>query len=120
MDDDQSVRSFFADVLRQAGYQTVEAASGKSALRMCGAARVEMQAVVLDLCMEDGEGLETMLAIRQRHPQLKCVIVSGAFGRELLDIAKTLGADAVLPKPVAPEVLLSTVSGLFEPGQHAR
>jgi CheY-like chemotaxis protein len=40
--------------------------------------------------------------------------MSGAFGGTLLSMARLLGADAVLSKPLTPELLLTTVSRVLK------
>ena len=110
VEDDNSVREFLCEVLRGGGYETREAEGGRQAIRLFEADPVEL--VIMDLCMRDGEGIETMRVLRNRRRDVKILVVSGAFGGTLLPLAAKLGADATLAKPLAPEVLLETVNKL--------
>jgi CheY-like chemotaxis protein len=47
------------------------------------------------------------------QPEIKIVAVSGAFGGTFLQIAKRLGADATLKKPVSSSDLTATVRAVL-------
>jgi DNA-binding response OmpR family regulator len=108
VDDDEQVRGFLSEVLRQADFETLEAQDGDQALEVCAAQPVDL--VLTDLCMPGKEGFETMLALRQAGHAAKVIVISGAFEAKLLPMAKKLGADAVLAKPIDPGRLLMTVA----------
>lgn len=108
VDDDEQVRAFLSTVLRQANFETVEAEDGTQALKVCAAQPIDL--VLTDLCMPGKEGFETMSALRQAGHAPKIVVISGAFEAKMLPMAKKLGADAVLAKPIDPEQLLITVA----------
>jgi len=106
-DDEAAVRSFFRDVLEQAGYEVREVTNGEQALHYVRSNQVQL--VITDLIMPEQEGIETIRALRREFPDIRIIAVSGAFGGQYLSAAKALGADAVLSKPVGPEVLLAAV-----------
>jgi hypothetical protein len=88
------------------------ATNGKEALKIVRAETV--QAVVTDLVMPEQEGIETIQALRREVPNVRIIAISGAFGGQYLKMARMLGADAVMSKPVSPEVLLSAVAELLK------
>lgn len=110
VEDDSLVRGFLCEVLRGGGYETLEAEGGRKAIRLFETDPVEL--VIMDLCMRDGEGIETMRVLRNRSRDVKILVVSGAFGGTFLPIAAKLGADATLAKPVEPEALIEAVNKL--------
>ena len=110
-DDEPGVRSFLRTVLEQAGFDALEAADGKQALYQVRSTRVEL--VIIDLVMPEQEGIETIQALRREFPDIGIIAISGAFGGRCLSTAKALGADAALDKPVAPQVLLTTVEAVL-------
>jgi len=65
--------------------------------------------VLTDLVMPDMEGIETIRTIHTQWPALKIIAMSGEFGGQFLHVAELLGANATLPKPIRPEVLLDVV-----------
>jgi CheY-like chemotaxis protein len=107
-DDEAAVRSFLRGVLEAGGYEVVEAAEGREALRKARSERVAV--VITDLVMPGREGLETIQSLRRELPAVKIIAISGAFGGRFLESARLLGADAVLDKPVDAELLLSKVA----------
>ncbi len=112
VDDEPGVRSLLSDVLTEEGYAVMLASDGKKAWDVLSS-RAGLDMVITDLVMPNQEGIETIRAIRARFPQVKIIAMSGAFGGKFLRMAKGLGADATLHKPVAPGDLLRTVAGLL-------
>jgi len=108
VDDDEQVREFLAGVLRQADFETLEAEDGTQALHVYAEQPVDL--VLTDLCMPEREGFETMRALHETDRAVKVIVISGAFDAKYLPIAKKLGADAVLAKPIGPEQLLTTIA----------
>ena len=111
VDDDPLVRAFLRDVLTPFGYRVREAANGRQAL---GQLRSEPVALmVTDLIMPESEGLETIQAVKKEFPRLPIVAMSGGFGRQFLPVARHLGAEETLQKPISADVFLTTVQRLL-------
>ena len=108
VDDDEQVRQFLSGVLQQADFETLEARDGTQALELYAEQPVDL--VLTDLCMPEKEGFETMRALREADHVVKIIVISGAFQSKLLPMAKKLGADAVLAKPIDSEQLLITIA----------
>ena len=101
-------------VLRQAGFQVVEAASGEEALALTRTARPDL--VLLDVDLPGVSGNEVCRQIKE-DPSLKSIAVlhlTAAFRRGS-DHARALdlGADGYLVEPVEPDVLVATVRSLL-------
>jgi CheY-like chemotaxis protein len=107
VDDEESVRGFFYEVLTGAGYDVAVASDGSEALAMIRQRPFDL--LLTDLVMPEREGLELIMTLRNERPKLRTIAVSGAFGGTFLEAAKALGASAVLLKPVSPDRLLETV-----------
>ena len=108
VDDEPGVRKLLRNLLEGAGYHVLETGSGREAVRMVGAADVDL--VITDLAMPDQEGFETMEAIRRARPQIKIIAISGRFAGPLLRAAEYLGAQATIAKPLQAEELLAAVA----------
>lgn len=108
MDDEAAVRRFLRFVLEPAGYTLMEAADGNSAVRLLEAGHADL--VITDLVMPGQEGLETIRILRQRFPAVRIIALSGARAGAYLHMARPLGADATLAKPVSPDLLVETVA----------
>jgi CheY-like chemotaxis protein len=109
VDDEESVRGFFQQVLAGAGFEVVVARDGAEALKKARERRFDL--LLTDLVMPEQEGLEIIRILRKERPDLKVVAVSGAFGGTFLKTAQLLGANATLLKPVSPDQLLAAVQG---------
>ena len=113
VDDEVGVREYFRQVLVDAGYQVLLAGDGEEAMTIAKSQPV--QAVLMDLVMPGQEGLETIQALRQQVPGARVIAVSGGFGGQFLGVARMLGADATMSKPVSPDELLSKLAGVLAP-----
>ena len=112
VDDDEQIRSFVASLLEAEGYTVVQAANGREAQARCGETAFDL--LITDLVMPEQEGLETIHAIRGRQPSLPIMAISGAFGGAYLELARKLGASAVLHKPFEPCHMLREVHQLVQ------
>jgi len=111
VEDDEAIRRFFRSVLEKAGYGVREAADGREARRLFAEHGADL--LITDLTMPGEEGLESIRAMRLGNPALKILAVSGAFGGQFLAVARKLGANETLQKPVQPNALLETVGRLL-------
>lgn len=107
VDDMAGIRGLLRKVLTGAGYKVIEAADGKQALQQMRTSQVDL--VLTDLVMPEMEGIETIRTIHTQWPELKIIAMSGELGGQFLQVAELLGANATLPKPIRPEVLLDMV-----------
>ncbi|MFP2933131.1 sigma-54-dependent transcriptional regulator [Pyxidicoccus sp. 3LG] len=111
VDDDAAFRKVYGGLLREAGYEVVEAADRPSA-RAAYEAR-DFPLVLLDLMLPpDGSvsaGLEGLGALLAARPGTKVVVISGALDTRHSLEAVRLGAYDFLTKPVDPDVLLVVV-----------
>jgi CheY-like chemotaxis protein len=112
VDDEDSIRCLFDEILTAEGYCVLAASDGREA---CDVLRrdVNPDLVLTDLVMPNQEGIETIQVMRRQFPKLKIIAMSGAFGGQFLSTAKMLGADATLQKPVKPEELRSMVARIL-------
>ncbi|MGH3033935.1 MAG: response regulator transcription factor [Gaiellaceae bacterium] len=113
-DDDAVFREFLVGVLREAGYETLDVATGEEAL---AAARCEGTAlVILDVHLPRMCGYEACRELKDEFgDELPVVFVSGER-TEPFDLAAglLLGADDYLVKPVDPTELLARVRRLVK------
>jgi len=115
IDDDPSLRRTMRRILERGGHSVREAEHGLAGLRMVAAEAPDV--VVTDLLMPEKEGIETIVELREKHPSVGILAVSGAGGLAdggpLVD-AKLFGADSTLPKPFAVEDFLRAIEDVLE------
>jgi DNA-binding NtrC family response regulator len=77
------------------------------------AARDAFDAVVLDVSLPDGNGIDLLARLRENEPDLVCLMMSGQATIELAIQATRLGARDFLEKPVSTDrLLVSLENGL--------
>jgi CheY-like chemotaxis protein len=109
IDDEAPVRQLFSRILKEAGYQVAEAASGREGVQRLREESFDL--VVTDILMPDMDGLELTRVIRQDFPKVKIVVVSSARqDMDYCNVARFLGAHATLAKPVPAQLLLDTIA----------
>ena len=110
VEDQVLVRHAMRVWLEQAGHEVDEAADGESGLRILGDHNVDL--VVTDIMMPNFDGIELIRRLRQHHPGIKIVVVSGSApmgGLSLLQVALKLGANQAVAKPFTPRDLNDAV-----------
>jgi signal transduction histidine kinase/CheY-like chemotaxis protein len=112
VDDDKDIRTVITEILDQSGYEVFTAASGQQGLDLAG--QIVPNLIVLDLMMPGMDGW-TVLTKLQHKPQLAdipVIILSGASG---LEMAISLGAAAVLFKPIDAKQLTAEIAAQLAP-----
>jgi CheY-like chemotaxis protein len=117
IDDDAIMRDLIVDWLEAAGYAVHKAMNCSAA---CAALERGPALVVSDMWMPGPCGAEAIRWMRQKHPGLQLIAVSGHFGSgQGCTEADAVGAGAAraLAKPVKRSDLLAAVAELIGPAQ---
>lgn len=122
IDDEEAIRSIIMRALASKGHEMVGAEDGDKGTRLFEDNPFDL--VITDLIMPGKEGIETVIDLRARFPELKILVVSGGLehgGRSLdrfgpLGDAEALGADASLAKPFKLLELVTVVEELLSTG----
>ena len=78
VDDDAGIRELYGALLGQNGYDVIAATNGRHALHVFESKEKEIDAVILDYEMPGMNGLELATWLKQRHPTLPVIMVSGS------------------------------------------
>lgn len=111
VDDDPDAREAMTQLLESTGARVV-AFADELAL-FCAVARRPPTAILLDVVLQWVDGLRLCEGLKQ-HPltrQTRVVVMSGLNRPHVRQRALEAGAEAFLPKPVDPELLLSILTG---------
>lgn len=114
IEDDATMLRALAQGFRAAGCRVMIAQDGNEGLSRFDQFRPDI--VVTDILMPNREGVETIVAMKQKAPDVKIVAISGGGilgSAEVLDLARRLGADAVLAKPFRSGEVLDVVRRLI-------
>ncbi len=117
IDDDQELCDLLVSWLAQEGFVAHACHDGKSA--RAALAEHQPAAVVLDVMLPDGSGLELLKQLRSEYPDLPVLMLSGRG--EPLDriLGLELGADDYLAKPCDPRELTARLKAVLRRSQPA-
>jgi DNA-binding NtrC family response regulator len=118
VDDDQSIRWALAEALRSWGYQPVEA--GTVAAGVSTFEAEEPAAVLLDIDLPDGSGLDALREIKHRQPDAVVIMITANAVIQSTISALRGGAYDFVGKPLNLEELRVTIRNGIEASQLRR
>jgi len=99
VDDDAAVRTMLEMGLRHHGFVVWLASHGQEALALYRCHSQEIDVVLLDVRMPGMDGPQTLAALQQINPQVRCCFVSGESGDYTQEALLALGATHYFKKP---------------------
>ena len=111
VDDTKEALDMFVSFLRAAGATVFPARSMSEALDVCE--KEEIDALVTDLAMPGGDGIQLITAVRNSPTAKPCAVVAmTALGSTMREASLSAGANAFLEKPIEPSQLVRVLSEL--------
>jgi CheY-like chemotaxis protein len=98
-DDEGEVRDALNDGLQREGFSVWLAADGQEALDLYRDHCATIDVVLLDVRMPGLDGPQTLAALQEITPQVRCCFMSGYLGRYTAEKLRALGAATVFAKP---------------------
>jgi PAS domain S-box-containing protein len=108
VDDEEDVRRLLVDVIRIGAYRVLEARDGEHALEVAANHTGTVELLLTDLVMPRLTGMELADRLRERHPDLKVLFMSGYAEREHL--RELHPNEQFIPKPFLPAELFRRVN----------
>ena len=109
----EALRGVFADLDSNAAL--LEAGDSRQAMRLI-AEHADLALILLDLNLPDRDGFSVLTELRERHPTIAVVVLSGVQDRNSVMKALDLGAAGFIPKTGQREVLMSALRLVFAGG----
>ncbi|MGE7825826.1 response regulator transcription factor [Paenibacillus sp. NPDC093718] len=110
IDDEYAIHLSLRKLVERSGLQIVvtsEAEDGVEALEMLENSRPDI--IVTDICMPEMDGLEFIRRVRESHPQMHFIILSGHDNFEFARQALRYGVSDFLLKPIDPAQFQTTL-----------
>lgn len=114
IDDDEMIRIVFKRFLTGKGYVVTCAENGEEGLGLLESENPNL--VITDIMMPGTDGLEVVLSMREKHPNIPVIAISGGMTlapMDFLPMVKKFGAVKVFYKPVELEDLLEGAQELL-------
>ena len=112
VEDDLAIGALLARRLEHEGYRAVQATNGKEALRVLVQTPIDL--VITDILMPEKDGLELLGVVRQEHPGIKVITISGPEHQVYLRMSERLGAVRSFCKPLDLTEIMSAVDQFTE------
>jgi UDP-3-O-[3-hydroxymyristoyl] N-acetylglucosamine deacetylase len=112
VDDEPSICSTIADILKDEGYQTIVFPDAESLWQRLDT--MEPSLVLLDIWLPGIDGIQILKRLHERFPELPVIMMSGHAGIEAAVAAIKAGAYDFLEKPLHLEVLLDKVASALK------
>jgi two-component system nitrogen regulation response regulator NtrX len=109
VDDEESIRRSLAGLLSDEGWEVATASDGDAALAAVREDAGAVDVVLLDIAMPGRDGIAVLEALREAHPDLPVVMMSGHGAIETAVRSTRLGAFDYIEKPLSAEKLLLTL-----------
>jgi len=109
VEDDQTLREITVTLLKDGGYRVLEAKDSQDALRSIAASQVEIDLVLTDVVMPGKSGPELVEQLRESHPKLRSLFMSGYTGDLVALRGVVMQQASFLEKPFTKRSLLAKV-----------
>jgi len=113
-DDEPSILLMLKKMLEKAGHEVEIALNGSDGMELFKKNKPDL--LITDIIMPQKDGLEVVLELRKKYPELKIIAISGG-GRihpeGYLPSAKHFGANLIFQKPLVQKEFLEAVSSLL-------
>jgi len=115
VDDDKLQRVMASRLLHNRGFLVEESESGAKALEMLAdTGHTPIDLVLLDMCMPEMDGKQTLVRIRELYPVLPVIIITASGDIEDAVELMRLGASDFITKPINPERLSVSIDNMLK------
>lgn len=120
VEDDEDVRAYTIECLRDLGYRILEAHDGPAALRILERCNEPPHLLFTDVVMPGMTGKELADAARVKHPDLKVLYTSGYTRNAIVHGGRLDAGVEMIPKPFSYAALASKIRDVLDAGRTGR
>jgi PAS domain S-box-containing protein len=113
-EDEPYIRQTIQRVLSRHGYRVLLASDGLEALAQFEEHGRDIRLLISDVVMPHLGGVDLVAQLRERHPQIKVLLMSGYMGRDLERLQATDATIPLLAKPWTVTDLLASVRTILD------
>jgi CheY-like chemotaxis protein len=117
VEDEPTVRLLMKRILEGRGYFVIAAKSGEEAMELARTFGGVIDGLVADVILSGMTGTELAHRLRDRHSDLRVLLVSGYSAEALRDYRVLDETMSFLPKPFTPDTLLERVAEVLAAGR---
>jgi len=116
VDDEAQIRDLLSLYIQRHGYCTLAAATSDEMMRWLQDSKVDL--VVLDIGLQNEDGLRLLPTLKSQYPCLKVIMLTGmGLCEDLLEEAVRQGADGYVSKTSPLDELLLAINRVLRPEQ---
>jgi two-component system, NtrC family, nitrogen regulation response regulator NtrX len=112
IDDEPGIRNVLSDILEDEGYRVLTAEDGIKGLDLLENETIDL--VILDIWLPNMGGMDVLKELKNDHPDIEVIIISGHANIDLAVKAVKLGAFDFLEKPLSLEKVITLVRNALE------
>ena len=112
-DDEPSILRLVSNALTRHGYEVIPASDGGSALQSCEQREGPIHLALLDVIMPGMTGPELYRHLREIHPKISVLFMSGYGSDQLVKHAPELKDAHFIAKPFMPKALVQRVNEIL-------
>jgi two-component system response regulator AtoC len=117
VDDEEGIRSIWSLVLRQHGYEVIEAGFAEEAVSRIETVKEPIDVLLMDINLPDGWGASVAQRLRESHPEMTVVYTTGYAATDPILSGGLGDAPFVIRKPSPTEELLRVVAAALAVGR---
>jgi len=111
-EDDNLIRTIFAEIVKGEGFDVVEAGDGQEAFDLVTSRKIDM--IISDMKMPEMSGFDLLLAVKKTHPEIPVTVITGFNSEYREDDALAAGADAYITKPFKVADIAETLRRMYK------
>lgn len=111
VDDEQSIRTLLEYNLKQAGYETIDAADGETAIIKAENERPDL--ILLDLMLPEKNGFEVCKILRDRDINIPIIMLTAKSDEPDKIKGLEIGADDYMTKPFSPREVIARMKAVL-------
>lgn len=112
IDDSMFQRNILRDIVKEKGYQTMEAVNGQEAFKLLKEEKPDL--ILSDLIMPGKDGLKYIKQLTEKFRDIPVIVITADIQDTTREVCIEHGVKYILHKPVKPEELLKVISYILK------